>query len=268
MTGDMVTLDDADFSNAVKHLVGSASADDSPSSIKALVRRGLLALGTIDFVDSTDYFNHSFAPDFVLGWRDRDGSARERFLYLRVDEQPLYIAQDVERLASRQAIFLSLTGLHGVGDAVGRQPLESDTLVVDAAGLGTFKADQEPGLSTGDIAARSFVRGGRGVVDVALGERIRDDIETGIGAAETLGVSSVKRGVQAADAYFSQNESHQIIELIFAVWIASGGAPSEFPWRRDVTNDGIGDEVLEFLLRADGVRDAAVLEVNSKAYFD
>lgn len=71
----------ATASSEILEALESARPQDAIEGVKSVVRNELRTLDPSADIEDTPYFNHSFAPDFVLTWRDgRRRSRREVFL--------------------------------------------------------------------------------------------------------------------------------------------------------------------------------------------
>src|SRR5262245_12067356 len=76
---------------------------ESATAVKRAVARSLSAVDPGVTIETTDYFNHSFAPDLVLRW-ERPGQHEERFVFLRFNDEPEWITEELPRLEHRHPV--------------------------------------------------------------------------------------------------------------------------------------------------------------------
>jgi len=195
-------------------------------------------------VHVTDYFNHSYTPDFVLDWPQDD---RSRYFYIRTDIDPRRLGKDTETLADKSPVLFTLA------DVVDRnQPelvqlseaaAQVDTLVTDVPALAeVMRATGESPIA--GLASSALLQGGRGVVDDGTAQHLLHTFVSGFDAARA---TSAPRTVAARDAIqnaFDQRSSRRLTQFLHAVWVGSGGVPSTFPgsadFSPDLTEDAIG----------------------------
>src|SRR5690242_1488427 len=92
----------------IQEALSIAKTADSAAAVKRAVARSLTAVDPGLTVETTDYFNHSFAPDMVLKW-ERPAARDERFVFLRFNDDPEWITEELPRLAKRHPLVYGLT---------------------------------------------------------------------------------------------------------------------------------------------------------------
>jgi len=229
---------------------------DTITRIKAAAIRQFEALDARVRVHSTEYFNHSFAPDLVLTWPQRQQT--ERFVYMRSSSRQDVLADDVARLGGQQPIVLGLVPVRRTTakSSVRLNSLAQDnnTLVTDAAAL-TSLADAKRTRPIAGLFSTALAQGGRGVVDNADARRTTSAIAEGFTGAQTIGTESVLRAATIIEDHLSRPYANRFNRLLQAVWIGSGGRADLFPYNRLDLSAGVDDDALEFLLELEPIRD-------------
>lgn len=229
---------------------------DTITRIKTAAIRQFEALDTRVHVHSTEYFNHSFAPDLVLTWLQRKEA--ERYVYMRSSSQQDVLADDVARLGDQQPIVLGLVPVRRTSakssQRLNRIAQESNTLVTDAGALTSFATAKRRQPITG-LFSTALAQGGRGLVDNADARRTTDAIVEGFAGAQTIGTESVLRAATVVEDHLSGPFANRFNRLLQAVWIGSGGRADLFPYNRLDLSAGVDDDALEFLLELEPIRD-------------
>jgi hypothetical protein len=158
--------------SALSSAMSATRMEDVESGVKDLIQDELAVLSPDATVTRTNYFNHTYMPDFVLEWRDQ-GRTASRPVFLRNAIRPS-VARDLENLESRDPVVLSL-----------RQPAADDSgqlldvrtrvtaaqhsLVTDAVSLSRFNGSRD-GTTTVtrppllELVRANVMRGARGML--------------------------------------------------------------------------------------------------------
>jgi hypothetical protein len=230
---------------------------DTITRIKAAAIRQFETLDTRVRIHSTDYFNHSFAPDLVLTWPRINDT--ERFVYMRSSSQDEALANDVIRLGDQRPIVLGLVPIRRPADdknlvSLNRLAQEKDTLVTDATAMASIAEAKNDRPITG-LFSTALAQGGRGLVDDYDARGATSAIADGFGGAQRMGAASVLRATVAVDQHLSAPFASRFNRLLQAVWIGSGGRADLFPSGQVELSAGIDDDALEFLLNLDPISD-------------
>lgn len=235
------------------------SSRDSITQIKAAAIRQFEALDGRLKIHSTEYFNHSFAPDLVLSWRA--SRVADRYVYMRSSSDRSALAEDVLRLGAQKPIVLGLAPVQAdpmveVGKAQTLNTLarESDTLVTDAAALASVAGARKDRPIAG-LFSTALAQAGRGLVDSGDADATTETIAAGFAAAADMGSESVLRALTAVDEHLAAPFASRFNRILQAVWIGSGGRADLFPQGHIDLTAGVDDEALEFLLDLDPVND-------------
>ncbi|AZH79161.1 MULTISPECIES: hypothetical protein [Microbacterium] len=154
------------FVETLKAAKDTRVADDYISRVKSAVSAELESLDSSAVIEDTSYFNHSAIPDLVLTWpRER----ATRAIFLRHSYQSVVDADDVDYLAERHPVFMSLDTREredSRAETVLRETASSvRTLVTDPTAVDVIRGEESSGSPLADLVRANFIRGGRGLID-------------------------------------------------------------------------------------------------------
>lgn len=229
-------------------VVISDLVEDDPArnveSIKNAVISNIRASDAAVEIESTDYFNHTYAPDLVLRW---DKGKEERQVYLRTSGNPKYLREDVAVVSERKPILMPLAPLHNPDqvEELERESASSSTLIADPASLYAFSAERRERPVLG-LLSRAVLQGGRGIVDEARARTTSDAVGSGFVAAQQAEVESTREAVVAAESLLDPAYAGQLTRLLHAVWLGSGAPATSFPGATGITAelDAVGLKLL------------------------
>ncbi len=226
---------------------------ESAQAVKQVVARSIRAVDSGVAVETTDYFNHSFAPDFVLTWQ-RASAREERYVFLRFNTEPGWIADELSRLENRHPVIYGLAAMNvnGTAKALAKRSLEAETLVTDPEAVDKLAAVPPSGI--GSFVSRTLIRGGRGLVDCERALRATTVITGGFDAAREADRELTKLAVDTAQEFLRPVEASRVLRFLQAIWVGSGGAAPAFPGPTTPTGDP-GDEGLRFLIESEPIAD-------------
>ena len=206
---------------------------DAASTIDAVKNSVIASIASADAdvtIRKTDYFNHTYAPDLVLGW---PGEQVDRPVYLRTTSNPGYLAEDLGYLDEGASIVMPLGDIASVSEDVVRTELGSRSrarrvLVTAPSSIGTLGNQREARPVVG-LAARALLQGGSGLMNQNEAADFGEVITAGFAAAQTGEPAATKEALQAADAFLDIRRSGEVADFLHAVWIGSGSAGTSFP---------------------------------------
>lgn len=233
-----------DLSRVLNNLV-----DDDPSRNVASIKNAVIA----DFVSSdkevtvksTDYFNHSYAPDLILQWK-KDSS--ERHVFLRTTNDLDYLREDVTTVSDSKPILMPLVPLPSDADSgeLEQESAYSQTLVAPPSTINAFSQAGRKNAVIG-LLSRAVYKGGRGVVDQGRARVASETVAQGFVAAQRAEVESTRAAITLAEDLLNPSNSGQINRLLHAVWMGSGAAATAFPGATE-TVSSLDAEGLQLLL--------------------
>ncbi|MDQ0683663.1 hypothetical protein QFZ56_002626 [Streptomyces achromogenes] len=224
----------SEYSVAISNLVGDDPARNV-ESIKSAVIANLRSSDEAMRVESTEYFNHTYAPDLVLRWV---GSKEERQVFLRTNTNPQYLREDIAVISERQPILMPLAPLRDQGhtEELGRESANARTLVTDPDSLQTFSADRQDRPVLG-LLSRAVLQGGKGLVDQTRARSTSEAVGLGFAGAQRAEADQTRGAVEAAESLLDPSHADQFTRLLHAVWLGSGASPASFPGATDVRPD-------------------------------
>lgn len=162
-----------DFVSAVAVALSHSNPRDVIEGVKSVVRDELNELDPAAKIEDTEYFNHTYVPDFVVSWGS-GRKARHREVYLRNSIESPTLRYDVEKLDEMSPVLLALRPADGdeikvPADKKFRRALRradralvTDVSVVEGLSDARSSASRSP---LAPILGSGLLRGGRGYLD-------------------------------------------------------------------------------------------------------
>ncbi|GGL22659.1 hypothetical protein [Planomonospora parontospora] len=251
----------SELAAAVQDGLEERNPEVSIRRVKEAVRKGLLAIDKTPKVHETEYFNHSYAPDFILSWPGSQTSNRP--VYLKFADDPAYLAEEVELVAQQHPMVIELDINANQKQTKDQESIDrlrevargSDTLITNPDGLTEIEAEQrnQPILR---LLGRALLQGGRGVIDEHLASQTSQTLATGVEAAQSLDAEPTRRAAEVLEDVLSGPSQSRIQRFLQALWVGSGGAESTFPGETALSGP-LDDDALAFLIETEGVADSA-----------
>ena len=220
----------ANMRAAIEVALGHADPQDVIDGVKGAVVKELEGLDSTADIRTTDYFNHSFAPDIVLTWRE-NGRDTVRNVFLRYSLASAAAGRDIPALAGFGPVLLGLREEPDVAviEEVRAEAAEAPrVLITDTRSLdditdpNTTPASNSPASSVGSarqpllqLVRSNVMRGGRGLFlsdseDVATLTRSDDDLDD---VADLDSFNSVVRTLFVEDAAARLVRAGQMIRM-------------------------------------------------------
>lgn len=246
------------YSGAIAEAFDRDDPRSSVDSIKATIINEIHETDSRVSIKKTEYFNHTYVPDLVLNWPDEK---IDRFLYLRTDPSPEYIAEDVEVAQAHHPIFFALSPLirerqreFGVqlGD-LDTSMNKSGSLVTDVTALEEL-IERRKSTAVVGLVSSAVLQGGRGVVGRDAAATVASLVSEGFNGAKRLDRESTGAAVGAILSTFDRVRSSRLTRFLNAVWVGSGGDASRFPASTDFSMF-LDDAALQFLLDLEEIAD-------------
>ncbi|MCX4233262.1 hypothetical protein [Streptomyces ortus] len=224
----------SEYSVAISNLVGE-DPGRNVQSIKNAVISNIRSSDSSVQIESTDYFNHTYAPDLVLRWAQ---TQEQRLVFLRTSTNAQYLREDIETISERNPILMPLAPLQSPEyiEELGRESADARTLVADPDSLHAFSSDraERPVLN---LLSRAVLQGGKGLVDQARARSASDAVGLGFAGAQQAQVDPTRDAVEMAESLLDPVHADQFTRLLHAVWLGSGASPASFPGATDVAAD-------------------------------
>ncbi|MBN9612425.1 MAG: hypothetical protein J0H64_02980, partial [Actinobacteria bacterium] len=235
----------ADVSGFAAQILGGLF-DPSPSEsifrVKDAVARELCALDVTAKIHSTDYFNHTFAPDFVMTWPDETS----RRVYLRLTYDLRALADDVALIDSTDPLIFGLTSPESVAaqTVVDEAIANTDAMFTEPSALERL-IDRKQSDSTANMLSNALAQGGRGsfVADQAV--ELAEVVSRGFDAAAQVEFKPTAKAVQAMEHRLGGPQAWRMNRVLQAVWEGSEGSLTQFPGGAD-TSGRLNPESLRY----------------------
>ncbi|MEJ1155158.1 hypothetical protein [Microbacterium marmarense] len=235
--------------SAYAALIHDGLFDPSPSEsilrVKDAVAKELTALDSTARVKRTDYFNHTFAPDFVMTWPD----ARSRRVYLRMAYDLEALVEDVALIDSTDPLIFGLTEAESIEAKphVEQAIAGSDAMFTEAAALEKL-IDRKKADSTANMLSNALAQGGRGsfVGDEAV--ELADVVQRGFTSAALVDTDGTAEAVETISDRLQGQQAWRMNRVLQAVWEGSEGSLTTFPGKADVSGR-LNTESLSYLVK-------------------
>jgi hypothetical protein len=236
--------------------------------VHTAIAKGLEELDPSVDLKRTGYFNHSWAPDFVMSW---PGAEAPRHIFLRFGVRDPVVLREVELLRDGAPVFVGLPADDKAvqpstnGDAT-PSLREARALVAETEAIGELG---EAAAEVRDVrtATRAVVRGGVGILDSGAASRYVDSYTTAV--REVLGTRNTDVLRKAMDDFDNLLDEPTVLRLESSLrtrWLAAGAAIDAFPgreaWQLGARTAAEIADLIEALLDQDEpVAPAAWLEI-------
>lgn len=216
----------------IRDALADPSPRDSVDRVKSAVAKELEALDASAQIKSTDYFNHTFAPDFVLRWNDNT----ERSVFIRITDEPEWLAEDISYVTADSPLVLDLaqrpegTDLGVLRDAAG----EHRAMVSEPEALERL-IDRKSDDSTAAMVSNALTQGGRGLFVQNDAVEFAQAVAAGFDAAAQIEVAGTASAVDEIEENLGEVQASRMTRVLQAVWEGSDGRLEEFPGARDLS---------------------------------
>jgi len=223
--------------------------DPSPSEsifrVKDAVAKELTALDSTARIKSTEYFNHTFAPDFVMTWPDQ--SARRVYLRMAYDLDAL--VDDVALIDSTDPLIFGLTSPESI-EAKPRVDVaiaETDAMFTEPTALERL-IGRKQSESTANMLSNAIAQGGRGTFVADEAVQLADVVARGFDAAARIEFDETAEAVSAIEDRLRGTQAWRMNRVLQAVWEGSEGSLTQFPGGADLTGR-LNPESLRYLVK-------------------
>lgn len=156
--------------------------EDYATRVKQVFRENIEALEPEAVIEDTQYFNHSAIPDFKLTWGRGAKGRSSRDIFLRSSYAAVVAGKETTQITNGDPIFLSISTQQSVEESgfvmtktdVSRVAQESrHSLLTDAVAFREIAAPVMDANPLSSAVRSNFLRGGRGLVDEPIAERLK-----------------------------------------------------------------------------------------------
>jgi hypothetical protein len=224
---------DSVLAQRIRRSFDARLASDAISGVKQAVGEYFRSTDPAVFVERTDYFNHSFAPDLVLRWPREQAI---RYVYLRTNSNPDWLLEDISHIGDREPVVMTLTDTDNVMplEQVSTSAQQHNTMVTEPGMLESLSAARRK-IAAAGLLGSALLQGGRGVVGEARAEAAVSTTSGGFDAAEVLDREHTGKTTALLSDLLNGKQSSRLTRLLLAIWEGHGGASSNFPATFDIT---------------------------------
>lgn len=208
-------------------------------------------------VRTTEYFNHTYAPDLVLNW---PADQTERRVFLRTSSNPDYLREDLGFIGANHPILMPLSTVRTESvreqepSALEEESRRASILVTSPDTLAALEESRSERPVVG-LLSRAVLQGGRGLVDEERARETGVALGLGFEAAGRADIEPTRRAVDLAETLLDSVRASSLTRLLQAVWLGSGAPSSSFPGPSPTTAY-LDTSSLDFLLRSQDIDDA------------
>lgn len=221
------------------------SPRESIFRVKDAVAKELSALDTTATIRSTNYFNHTFAPDFVMTWPDETS----RRVYLRLTYDLDALVDDVALIDSTDPLIFGLTSPESVEaqPAIDEVIADTDAMFTEPSALERL-INRKQSDSTANMLSNALAQGGRGTFVADQAVHLADMVARGFDAAAQVEFDSTAEAVTAIEEHLGRPQAWRMNRVLQAVWEGSEGSLAQFPGGAD-TSGRLNPESLRYLVK-------------------
>lgn len=206
-----------DFGSAVANALSSSDAEGLIEGVKRAVFDELHLLDPTAAIDDTNYYNHSFIPDFVLRWNE-SGRKTERQVFLRPSIVSAAVGHDIENLGGRSPVLLALkSSVNPRIEEIAERSiaLVPDILVTDVSAVAQIGVDpgQQHNAPLRSLVRSNLVRGGRGLLVSETAERLTSATRHSGDASDLQSFTELVDDVFVSDAAARLHRAAQLLEM-------------------------------------------------------
>jgi len=223
--------------------------DPSPAEsifrVKNAVAKELSALDATAKIRSTNHFNHTFAPDFVMTWPDETS----RRVYLRLTYDLDALVDDVALIDSNDPLIFGLTSPESeeAQPAIDEAIADTNAMFTEPSALERL-IDRKQSDATANMLSNALAQGGRGTFVADQAVELADVVARGFDAAAKVEFEPTADAVELLSNRLDGTQAWRLNRVLQAVWEGSNGSLSQFPGGAD-TSGRLNSESLSYLVK-------------------
>lgn len=237
-----MTSEGRSFANLIRDGLFDPSPAQSVTRVKHAVARELESLDSSARVQATTYFNHTFAPDFILKWPDRT----ERPVYLRLSYDAGALLEDFALIDAPNPLFFGLTPEQEIDERLEPAVREAEAMYVEPDALERL-IDRRGKDLTAEMLSNALAQGGRGSFVGDQAARLSQEVAAGFAQTAALSIDGAASTLSAIEKSLEAPQAYRLERVLQAVWEGSNGLLDLFPGTID-TSGKLNAEALEYLV--------------------
>ena len=221
--------------DAVRNALDDRDMGTACTNVKRLVCDELARADPTAQIRQTEYFNHTYVPDVVLDWDDRE----PREVFLRFASTPKRLLADVDRIGAIGPVIFDLSLAvrlerrldevasmsSAVQDAGKRSPR---MLITDSEATQHVRPSDAENMVE-RLVVSNLLRSGRGNLDESAAKNTVSASRSGYDGAIAAEPDDVRAAVSVTQQVFDPDMWRRVERTLQLLWWVGGGAPDEFP---------------------------------------
>ena len=221
--------------DAVRNALADQDMVTASTNVKQVLCDELARVDPTAQIHRTEYFNHTYVPDIVLGWDDHE----PRGVFLRFVSTPQRLLADIDRFGASGPVIVDLSPAaprerngdelalvySAAQQARGRSPR---LLITDSEATQHVRPDDAENMVERLVVA-NLLRSGRGMLDESAAEKTVLASRAGYDAALAAEPEDVRAAVTVARQMLDPDMERRVERTLQLLWWAGGGVPEEFP---------------------------------------
>ncbi|MET8688899.1 hypothetical protein ABZV77_32285 [Streptomyces sp. NPDC004732] len=240
----------------IQDALHQASPEAAMRDVKHVVARELQSLDPKTEIKTTDYFNHTFIPDFVLSWGGAGDHRPTRDVYLRFSVDAPLIKRDLQSLHEESPAFISIAGGARASAESEFAAHEYDNCLLSSASTLESISNENSPTPVTQMLKSSLLQGGKGYLVGEAAAGVQRAVSRADGALSQLDEIEVEASVRAMKEHLSQSFASRIARVMQVMWVSQGGDAQRFPGASRTAASLSSEElnqILPFLLSLEDV---------------
>lgn len=238
-------MGDLQFTAQIQEGLFDPSPRESVFRVKNAVSKELFELDPTACIHQTDYFNHTFAPDFVLTWPDQ----AERHVFLRLSHNLVAVTDDLSLIDRKNPLVIGLTppSLDDPDlDLLTEATSSAEAMFTDPDALESL-IQTKKGRPAINLLNNALAQGGRGLLTQERAKTLSDIVEKGFSGAVEADFSPTLDAVNALTDSLYAPQAWRINRVLQAIWEGSAAPTDLFPGDPDLSGQ-LNVEALQYLI--------------------
>ena len=221
--------------DAVRKALADQDMVTASTNVKRVLCEELARADPTAQIHRTEYFNHTYVPDIVLDWDNRD----QREVFLRFVSTPKRLVADVDCIGASGPVIFDLSPavrqerevdeLASVPNAA-RQASEHSPrlLITDSEATQHVRPDDAENMVE-RLVVGNLLRSGRGMLDESAAKDAVSVSRASYVGAIAAEPDDVRAAVTVAQQLLDPDMERRVERTLQLLWWVGGGAPEEFP---------------------------------------
>ena len=221
--------------DAVRNALAHQDMVTASTSVKQFVCEELAHVDPTAQIHRTEYFNHTYMPDVVLDWNDRE----PREVFLRFMSTPRRLLADVDRIGASGPVIFDLSPaarrerqveeLASASSAALEASERSPRLLItDGEATQHVRPDKSENMVE-RLVVGNLLRSGRGTLDESTAEKTVLASRAGYDGAIASEPDCVRTAVTVARQILDPDTERRVERMLQLLWWVGDGVPEEFP---------------------------------------